>query len=416
MENFNLINTLEEVDINNIYPTSDFYFTEEETFIFIENTLELIDEFIKSNPNLISDCDYYEIIDENIKELVLLQISQQDEWFFLNEQENEEDIEFILNFCYEIYFTTLYKKRHQYIDFNSIQPMLSTDNFTKIKNTINYLKNIPQPTQRTPEWYEFRRNLITASNAYKIFESDANKRQIINEKCIISNNIIKNNINTNNPMHWGQKYEPISVMIYEHLFNTKIGDFGCIKHSKYNFLGASPDGICIDELSPYFGYMLEIKNPVSREITGIPNREYWIQCQLQMEVCNLDNCHFLETKFTEYETEKDFLEDNNIKTLFKGIIIYFSYNDEPFYVYKPLNILNEDDINKWCEQQYDIYTQQGKIFITFLYWKCENYSCILIERNTEWFNSVINKFIDIWDIIIDERKKYIDNIDNIDNK
>ena len=48
---------------------------------------------------------------------------------------------------------------------------------------IEYLRSIPQPDQRTPEWYSFRHNLITASNAYKAFESQSTKNQLIYEKC-----------------------------------------------------------------------------------------------------------------------------------------------------------------------------------------------------------------------------------------
>ena len=57
--------------------------------------------------------------------------------------------------------------------------------------------------------------------------------------------------------------------------------------------------------------MLEIKNIVNREITGIPKKEYWIQMQVQMEVCELNECDFLETKFFEYESEEDFNSDGN---------------------------------------------------------------------------------------------------------
>ena len=45
--------------------------------------------------------------------------------------------------------------------------------------------------------------------------------------------------------------------------------------------------------------MVEIKNVVSREITGIPVTKYWIQTQIQMEVCDLEECDFVETKFKE---------------------------------------------------------------------------------------------------------------------
>ena len=61
-------------------------------------------------------------------------------------------------------------------------------------------------------------------------------------------------------------------------------DFGCIKDKNYSFLGASPDGINVDDTSPLFGRMLEIKNIVNREITGEPKKEYWIQMQMQMNI------------------------------------------------------------------------------------------------------------------------------------
>ena len=32
-------------------------------------------------------------------------------------------------------------------------------------------------------------------------------------------------VNVNTPLHWGQKYEPLSVLIYEDKFNTKVEDF-----------------------------------------------------------------------------------------------------------------------------------------------------------------------------------------------
>ena len=79
-----------------------------------------------------------------------------------------------------------------------------------------------------------------------------------------------------------------------------------------------------------FGRMLEIKNVVSREITGIPKMEYWIQMQIQMEVCKLNECDFLETKFVEYANYDDFINDHNTK--YKGIILQYLKNEEPYYI------------------------------------------------------------------------------------
>ena len=51
------------------------------------------------------------------------------------------------------------------------------------------------------------------------------------------------NININSPMHWGQKYEPISQRFYEHMYSTELEEFGCLQHPRHQEVGASPDGI-----------------------------------------------------------------------------------------------------------------------------------------------------------------------------
>jgi hypothetical protein len=213
------------------------------------------------------------------------------------------------------------------------------------------------------------------------------------------------NINTNSPLHFGQKYEPISVMLYEKINNTKIEDFGCIRHKTHHFLGASPDGINTDMSSSLFGRMLEIKNVVSRVITGIPKKEYWIQMQLQMECCDLDETDFLETKFIEYKTEDEFLEDGDF--LFskdnkqKGIILVFYKNGTPYYEYKPID-MNEVDFDDWFNDTID--KNNDKTFIDKIYWKLDVLSCVLVKRDKEWFNKNISNFEKIWNIILDERK------------
>jgi hypothetical protein len=153
-------------------------------------------------------------------------------------------------------------------------------------------------------------------------------------------------------MHWGQKYEPVSVMYYEDTYNTTVDEYGCIQHSIYHFLGASPDGIVSDPLKPRFGRMLEIKNIVNREIDGIPKKEYWIQMQLQMETCDLNECDFLETRFKEYNNYNEFKEDGDFLVSRdkkkKGIILYFSSKEgRPTYVYKPIRMREEEFEDSW---------------------------------------------------------------------
>ena len=83
--------------------------------------------------------------------------------------------------------------------------------------------------------------------------------------------------------------------------------------------------------------MLEIKNITIRDLDGIPKKEYWVQMQLQMEVTDLDECDFLETRFKEYDSEEEFLKDGGFDTCekIKGVIIQFSARGGPVYKYSP---------------------------------------------------------------------------------
>ena len=82
---------------------------------------------------------------------------------------------------------------------------------------------------------------------------------------------------------------------------------------------------------------------MNRDITSVPKKEYWVQMQLQMEVCELECCDFLETRFKEYHEEEFYGDDNH---QYKGIVLYFSKNIKssddsdaykPHYEYYPLS-------------------------------------------------------------------------------
>ena len=105
----------------------------------------------------------------------------------------------------------------------------------------------PQLVQRSPEWYAFRHGLITASNIYKTFGSPAKQNEIICEKCAP---LALHTPAIEGPRHWGVRYEPVSILYYEHINKTKVQEFGCIAHPVHSFIGASPDGINVLETSP----------------------------------------------------------------------------------------------------------------------------------------------------------------------
>ena len=155
------------------------------------------------------------------------------------------------------------------------------------------MRNVKQPEQKSDEWYIFRKNHITGSNAWKIFHTEGSIRQLIYEKLQPTENcIVKSSLNEKNPINWGHKYEPLTNRLYEYYNDVKVEEFGCIPHKTIPFLAASPDGIIVSNKNN--GRMIEIKNVVSREITGIPKMEYYIQMQIQLEVCDLMNVILLK--------------------------------------------------------------------------------------------------------------------------
>lgn len=401
-------------DLEELENIVDFLIPEEEPSLFeeedfslqlVETALQLMDEYIEEHPHAISEPDFVESFQEEIEELFYAQFEEE----IVNNEQVEEDLNELLDYAFEVFFTTFYQGRSSsiYGTNNSTK-----ENHKELQEKIDHLKAKPQPTQRTKEWYEFRYNLITASNAYKAFESQSMVNQLIYEKCLPlktseDSSSHPSMVNINTPLHWGQKYEPLSVMLYESMYQTKVADFGCIQHEKYSFLGASPDGINVDTNSEKFGRMLEIKNIVNREITGIPKKEYWIQMQLQMEVCDLYECDFLETKFTEYPDAASYEADTNQENGEKGIILYFHTKElRPFYVYKPLDLVETEEIDEWEEKIIEQYesSQHNMLFIKHNYWKLEKLSCVLVLRNQKWFEDHIGGLEKVWKIIEQERK------------
>ena len=226
------------------------------------------------------------------------------------------------------------------------------------------------------------------------------------------------NFTSSGPMHWGVKYEPVTVSIYEDMYKTTVEEYGCIQHPEYAFIGASPDGINVDRTNNKYGKMLEIKNIVNREITGVPKTEYWIQTQIQMETCNLNECDFVETRFKEFENEEDFYNEHTKE--YKGVILHFidkpnlhSEDDiisqykpcAPTYIYKPFTIENNKiDIDEWVQETKQSMSEKNMAWFNTIYWYLDEFSCVVIQRNRRWFKEVVPKIKEFWDTIVHERE------------
>ena len=153
--------------------------------------------------------------------------------------------------------------------------------------------------------------------------------------------------------------------------------------------------------------MLEIKNIVNRVIDGNPKTDYWIQMQLQMEVCDLDDCDFLETRFTEYDTYEDYSFDadtgranHSIDGSLTGSMLYFDDNGTPLYCYAPIHATPEER-SDWEVAMMEKHS--GLMWVRTIYWKLEEYSCVLVLRNKHWFAHAEKVLGELWATVEKER-------------
>lgn len=215
------------------------------------------------------------------------------------------------------------------------------------------------PIQKSKEWYEKRNKILTASQIASILNKNIYQSpfDILVEKIYsFINNDKYITEHTHKYTDWGNKFEPIAVKFYEFLKEEKVIEIGLVVHSKFEWLGASPDGLLMS------GNLLEIKCPFTRNITNdIPNH-YWIQIQIQLEVCNMEYCDYLECDFYEYKNEEEYKNDNY-----------------------------DSDLKGFHIKQTDTSKETSVI-----YWRINKCFLKSVKRDKTWFNSVVNSINDFY--------------------
>lgn len=208
--------------------------------------------------------------------------------------------------------------------------------------------------QGTESWKLARTKIITATNASIILNMNPfeNKHSLLKKKIKGTIDIINNKA-----VNHGQFFEDIGKKIYEKQTKHKIFTPGLIIHPKYNWIGASPDGIVEDS------HLVEFKCYYSKEITDYIPIYYWIQMQIQMEVCNYDKCDYVECIFKQY----------NDKTKYRQDTIW------------PKGIHNG------------------------VYWKLQDFKITSVSRDKSWFRTYYNQLFDFYKLIEYYKTKPISN-------
>ena len=357
-----------------------------------ESIYLVIDDFVTKNVREYKYSDFRSRIFDHTYEIIEMLYNQIDDFAQIN------ITEFIEEGIYA-YFEIYGVKRSE------PTKVTTPRNIRRYSRQLTSISKKDSHEQGTLEWFQFRWNHITASSAWQALEGEGTQNQLILSKCKPISPYKGTSLNINAPTHHGHKFEPLSTLLYEYTHNTVIGEFGCIESDTYPYLAASPDGINTKIGNPRFGRLLEIKNPTTRPIIGVPKKEYWVQMQLQMEVLDLDECDFFETSFKEYKDIHEFKNEGSFHTTtegkLKGVILCFNDGNKPVYKYMPFNIKTSDDFNEWRDKTID--DNSNLTWIMDSYWWLNASSCVLVRRNKKWFDSEKQSFEEIWSIILKER-------------
>lgn len=284
------------------------------------------------------------------------------------------------------------------VNVNFSLPLLDRDyilnRITKVKDYMTqlaHLRSIPKIEQRSQEWYEMRKKIITASDFAQALGDGkfGTQKQFFKKKC--GYEVEKFNPNVP-PLKWGVMFEPVATNIYEVRNNTHIHDFGLVPHPHIPFFGASPDGITD------LGIMLEIKCPYKRKITGEIPLQYYYQIQGQLDVCGLNECDYLECEFEEYSDVESFKEDTQHKYECGIIIEYMTSSNDivSSYKYSP-PFYRSDDANGEAVLQWVDDARHGISNVVIHYWRLNTYNVVRVYKNKEFIKEKFMLLKYVWD-------------------
>tara|TARA_B100000686_G_C16775258_1_gene967989 strand:- start:804 stop:1934 length:1131 start_codon:yes stop_codon:yes gene_type:complete len=334
---------------------------------------------------------------------------------------NKDDIEeFITNYEEDmnttdilIYLMNLYTittDSERYVLHELVQEIVKKiinkkDTIKKRRNQLNKLKKLKLPDQRSKEWYEMRKNKLTASS----LASAIGHCHFQSRDELILSKIEEKPFEPNPITEWGVKYEDIAIMFYEELYHVKVLDFGCIPHPKFDAFGASPDGICDDTGNDdYIARMVEIKCPPKRKFTKTVPGHYLMQVQGQLEVCDLDECDFFQVKIMEYDNYEDYCKDTfeiddtlqagrTSLNYPKGVVLTYKEGEKLSYKYSSLNQTDKELLD-WVESQTKENIHEIK------WWRIDRYECTLVKRDREWWMNSIDKILQFYIDLLHYRK------------
>lgn len=270
-------------------------------------------------------------------------------------------------------------------------------------------KNLP--AQKSQAWLDARAKTINASEIAGIIGIDPfqTRNDLIAKKAFPEEAPFVSNEYTS----WGNKYEPVAIALYEHLYSCHIHQLGLLRHENPACrVGASVDGLIIE---PGNVRLIEIKCPKARkpfndndnsvankyiaaglEATQFVKENYWDQTQLQMEVTGINQCDFFDNQIRE--VRYDPAKPKKFKRgKYCGVLLTSGEetNEQVRYPEPILGIFSEQ--LSWATQNVQPHER-------IVIWNIDHFYITRVKRDPSWFEAMLPEIDQIF-TEIEEYKK-----------
>jgi hypothetical protein len=177
----------------------------------------------------------------------------------------------------------------------------------------------------------------------------------------------------------------------EFAHGTIYDGLGRVKHASLPRLGASPDGLITS--GSKVGRLVELKCPISRQLNGSIPVQYWVQMQLQAEVCDVSAVEYFEVQLGSIQqTEPHVAEFESAISKAKlpwigKVCVVADHEDDASnlyrYAYSPLFSTSEIGITECMA-----WKPSGGVILESALWYVRDYYTTTVVRNPRWWESV----------------------------
>ena len=265
------------------------------------------------------------------------------------------------------------------------------------------LMAVPQIAQRTAEWYEQTKHVLTASEFSAILGTPRAVGTLALAKAAPppppdqprpANRLACSTLEMG-PMDWGVRFEPVVKYILTILWEAEIIELGRLVHPTDTRLAASPDGLVLKAADKdRVGRLVEIKCPIRREMTEKIPFEYWCQMQIQMEVTDIDECEYVEVKINSTYKNVPMCSEEKEETRRKD------YNGTIWLIQEP----DTTELKyAYTAKEVADFEALGWNVVEVIPWSLDKIAIHLVKRDRLWFQSTESVRADFWNKVAEAR-------------